>query len=95
MLYEVITAGMIITDSIITWTPVAGTTNSGIVTLTVSDGLLNDIENFIVFVSTVGISDFSETNINVYPNPASDILIVKSGVLKVENVIVTDRNNFV
>ncbi|PKP01434.1 MAG: hypothetical protein CVU11_15210 [Bacteroidetes bacterium HGW-Bacteroidetes-6] len=71
-------AGMIITDSIITWTPVAGTLNSGIVTLTVSDGLLSDIENFIVFVSPDGLSEVLAGSISIYPNPVSNELTIES-----------------
>jgi hypothetical protein len=82
--------GMVITDNTITWTPTAGTTTSGIVTVTVSDGLLNDTENFIISVSPVGINNISEGNITVYPNPTSGKLKIKNEELKIENIVVTD-----
>lgn len=42
--------GMSISDNIINWTPSEGTTTSGEITLTVSDGALTDIEEFTITV---------------------------------------------
>lgn len=83
-------SGMILNNNIITWTPLQGVANSGIVTVTVSDGLLSDFENFIVFVYPVGIEDFFENEIIVYPNPTSDIFVIKNEELKIKKVIITD-----
>jgi hypothetical protein len=82
--------GMSITDNVITWTPMQGTTNSGIITVTVSDGLLYDEEDFIVFVSSVGISDFPENEISIYPNPTKGEFKIKNEEFKIQNLIITD-----
>lgn len=83
-------AGMIITDNVITWTPTQGTNHSGIVTLTVSDGLLNDEEDFIVFVSTVGISNLSDNGILIYPNPTTGIINFDFTDIEVQKISISD-----
>jgi hypothetical protein len=64
--------GMTVTENVIVWTPVSGTTTSGEVTLTVSDGLLSDTETFTVTVAPgTGIHDVTSEGISLYPNPVN------------------------
>jgi hypothetical protein len=69
---------MLISSNIISWTPAEGTTNSGEVTLTVSDGELNATETFTISVSLTGIKDINTEGLLLYPNPVRDILTIQS-----------------
>ncbi len=73
--------GMVITNNIITWTPGEGTTTSGIVTLTVSDGTDAATQNFLVEVTSKStyssVTDINSLgDITLYPNPVSDNFII-------------------
>jgi hypothetical protein len=62
--------GMLISSNLITWTPAEGTTTSGEVTLTVSDGELNVTETFTITVKASSSIENAETeHITLYPNP--------------------------
>jgi hypothetical protein len=71
-------ADMLISSNIISWTPAEGTTTSGEVTLTVSDGELNATETFTISVSLTGIEDINTEGLLLYPNPVRDILTIQS-----------------
>ncbi len=70
--------GMQIEGNIISWEPTEGTTTSGEITLTVTDGSLSDTEIFTIAVSDspVSIDDITLDWI-AYPNPVSDILMIR------------------
>jgi hypothetical protein len=64
--------GMEISANIITWLPPAGTSTSGEITLTVSDGELSDTETFTIAVSGgTGIAATETENFTLYPNPTN------------------------
>ncbi len=69
--------GMTISNNVITWTPSAGTTTSGTVKLTVSDGTDVTTESFIISVSETSsnIENFTES-LNLYPNPVRDNFVI-------------------
>ncbi len=78
--------GMIITDTTITWTPAVGVSNSGIVTLSVSDGSLITTELFIVYVSITGVFEVSSDEMDIYPNPTHDFVHIIVGSHPLENL---------
>jgi hypothetical protein len=70
---------MLLSSNIITWKPVEGTTTSGEVTLSVSDGELVATETFTVTVSNAtGIQNIETKSITLYPNPVRDVLTLQS-----------------
>lgn len=75
--------GLHIEENIISWVPVEGTTTSGEITLTVSDGSLSDTEIFTIAVSVPPVL-IREVTMDwvAYPNPVSDILMIRFDGLK-------------
>ncbi|MGE0076716.1 MAG: GLUG motif-containing protein [Bacteroidales bacterium] len=70
--------GMELTNAVISWTPANGTSTSGEVTLTVSDGSLIATETFTISVSEdTGINKGKNESLFLYPNPTSDNFRVK------------------
>ncbi len=69
--------GMSISEGVITWTPESGTTTSGEITLTVSDGSLSDTETFTISVTTTGIEDGELETITIYPNPTKERIYLR------------------
>jgi hypothetical protein len=64
--------GMDISTNVITWIPPAGTSTSGEITLTVSDGELSDTETFTITVSGGTDIETTETeSFSLYPNPTN------------------------
>ncbi len=87
-------AGMEINNNIITWTPAAGVTTSGEVTLTVSDGSLSDTEKFTIAVTPLTDIDTNRAEpISLRPNPASAYVTVVSParILTVNIIDVTGK----
>jgi hypothetical protein len=70
--------GMSISGNEIKWKPIEGTTTSGEITLTVSDGELNATETFKISVSNnTAIRKRVSGNLSFYPNPVSSVLTIQ------------------
>lgn len=71
--------GMVVDESgKITWTPSFGTTTSGEVTLTVSDGFLTDSQYFSISVEAVALGLIDLEYLKIWPNPTSDYIMVQN-----------------
>jgi large repetitive protein len=72
--------GMTIADNVINWTPGAGITTSGEITLTVSDGSLSATQKFTITVTPASaIDEPNADSFTISPNPATDKVKIQAG----------------
>jgi large repetitive protein len=75
-------AGMTVADNVISWTPGSGVITSGEITLTVSDGSLSATQKFTITVTPASaINETTADTFTISPNPATDRIKIKAGVI--------------